>query len=181
MIRKQTEDGSQTIGATFLQGAERQTAEGPTLTAIVWVARAHARPCTPGGGVEDAKFSYPQPLETQDLVEVATWSATIPVGLWSMAVMAVSGAKRCWYTFMTHPQEDILESTSDYGSGVSGMGCRGMCKCMSPLVQSVTRTRGYGQTLGHLCSVTKLGILETGSIWTSWVHFWRVIGATSTC
>ena len=93
MIRKQTEDESQTIGAAFLQGAERQTAEGPRLTAIVWVARAHARPCTPGGGVEDAKSSYPQPLETQDLVEVATWSATIPVGLWSMAVMAVRGAK----------------------------------------------------------------------------------------
>ena len=30
----------------------------------------------------------------------------------------------------------------NYGRGVSGVVCRGTYKCMSPLVQSVTRTRG---------------------------------------
>ena len=81
-------------GAVFLQGAERQTAEGLGLTAIVCVARAHARPCARGGwggggggwggvlggvgvlAVEDAKSNYPQPLDTQDTAEVASWTSS---------------------------------------------------------------------------------------------------------
>ena len=72
------------------------------------MARTYARLYSLRRWVDDVEFSHPQSLETQVAAVVASWTVTVSVGIWSMAVVAVSGAASAergnagaflWYTY----------------------------------------------------------------------------------